>query len=91
MKISFHSILFAFFVLTFWAVAMPTPRLTYPSQLLEVRGYYDELGARNVEKAGELVSRKVHISAGAKRFFSKVKNFFKKVGNGILNVVKKVI
>jgi hypothetical protein len=90
MKISFHSILFIFLFLTIWTAAMPTPRPFEFTFEPEVRGYYDELGSRNVEKAGELVSRKIHISAGARRFFSKVGNVFKKIGKGIVTAVKKV-
>jgi hypothetical protein len=84
MKISFHSILFAFLFLTIWTVAMPTPRpYELTSQPLAVRGYYDELGARNVGDL-ELVPRRLP------GFLRKIGNAFKKVGGAIVKGVKKV-
>jgi hypothetical protein len=78
MKILFHSILFTILFLTIWAVAMPTPRaydLTYQS---EVRGYYDELGARSVGEL-ELVPRKIRVPG-----------FIKKIGNGLKKAGKAI-
>jgi hypothetical protein len=86
MKISFQPILFAFLFLTIWTVAMPTPKPPEPEAIL--KRYYDELGARSAERARELVSRKLHISASAKRVFGKIGSIAKKVGRGIVNGVK---
>jgi hypothetical protein len=70
MFFSLRSTLFLFLVLAVFTVAMPTPG---PRQLdfqPEVREYrIDNLGTRDVEGIQGLVSRKVHISNGAKKFF----------------------